>query len=571
MNDTNKASADRSSELFRLVAEHSAIGLCLMSPSGHFEWVNPAMCRLLGRQASQLLGMTWSHITHPDDVPASRAMARRLSRGEADSERAVRRYLRPDGTVLWCDSWLARLRDSSGELDLFVGQMLDVSAAVKARQELAASEERFRMLAENASDVVSRSGPDGVLQWVSPSVTERFGWRPEELIGRNAADLLHPDDLPESLRRAEMQMGGTPTTNRVRVRCANGSYRWISATVRPLLDESGRLLGRVAGWRDAEAEAAAEEALAASEEHFRLLAENTSDVIVKTDAAGIIAWVSPSSRTALGWPAYEVLGVSLSELLHPDDVAEGCLQQLGEADKGRCEVRVRTASGGWLWMSDAWHTLPTTSEFAGGVIHSLRDIQSEREAREALQFLAYHDPLTRLATRTVANVRLGQLLGGDRRGAAAVAVLFVDIDCLKSVNDTLGHAAGDQAIQSTAQRLLRSARASDLVARFGGDEFLVLLTDVSCAEDVASAAERIRRDAAQPMLVEGHEVRLTVSIGVALVAPGSDPEAALRLADAALYRAKRSGRDRFVLDGALVPVQSAKSAVPDGYNFSTGA
>jgi diguanylate cyclase (GGDEF)-like protein/PAS domain S-box-containing protein len=366
-------------------------------------------------------------------------------------------------------------------------------------------------------------------------------------------------------------MAGTPTNSRVRVRCANGSYRWISATVRPLLDESGHLLGRVVGWRDAEAEATAEEALAASEEHFRLLAENTSDVIVKTDGAGTIAWVSPSSRMALGWAGYEVLGVSLSDLLHPDDLAQGCLQQVGAAGKGRCEVRVRTATGGWLWMSDAWHNLPATAEFAGGAIHSLRDIQSEREAREALQFLAYHDPLTRLATRTVANVRLGQLLGGDRRGAAAVAVLFVDIDRLKAVNDTLGHAAGDQAIQTTAQRLLRVARASDLVARFGGDEFLVLLTDVSCPDDVAAAAERIRRDAGQPMLVEGHEVKLTVSIGVALVTPGSDPEAALRLADAALYRAKRAGRDRFVLDGAPVPAQSSKSAVPNGYNFSTGA
>lgn len=535
--------ADHSAELFRLVAEHSAIGMSLVSAGGEFRWVNPAMCDLMGRTADTLLRMSWQDIAHPDDRATTLQDLQGLQRGDFDTRRGLRRYLRSDGSVLWGDLSVSCLRSASGEVELFVSQVLDVTTHVTARHELAESQARYRLLAENASDVVSRADSDGVVQWISPSVREIFGWTPEQMVGTRSVDLIHPDDRLAVAERLAGLPEGRAITNRMRLLCADGKYRWVGATARPLFDDAGVFIGRVVGWRDITAEVAALEALAASEEHYRLLAENATDVIMKV-VDGVLAWVSPSAETVLGLPAFELLGMRLRDLLHPEDADEPCLT-LG--DRGRCELRVATSAGGWLWMSDAWHRIPDDGE-QSGEIHSLRDINSEREARDALQFLAYHDALTRLATRPVAETRLEQLLGGERRGDDRIAVLFIDIDNLKGINDRFGHAAGDQAIHTIAQRLAANARAEDVVARFGGDEFVIILTSVGALEDVRAAADRIRCDAQAPIPVNDSDAYVSVSVGIAFAGPGGDPHDVLRRADAALYRAKRSGRDQVMVD-----------------------
>ena len=209
---------------------------------------------------------------------------------------------------------------------------------------------------------------------------------------------------------------------------------------------------------------------------------------------------------------------------------------------------MRTSGGDCRWMLDVRN--PLQGSRSGGAIHSLRDVQNEHEAREELQFLAYHDSLTRLATRGVAEERLEQLLTNGDRAGPWIAVLFVDIDDLKAINDRHGHAAGDYAINVVAQRLVRHARAEDLIARFGGDEFVVILPAVHASSDAMNIAERMRRDASVAIALEGNSLPTGVSVGVALAHPGEDaPADTLRRADAALYRAKRSGRNCTVLDG----------------------
>ncbi len=529
-------------EIFRLVAENSAIGMCLVTPEGRFVWVNPAMCLLMGRDESSLLGLSWPDLTHPDDVLDSRALVDRLVSGRADSYRKTKRYLRPDGSIVWGDLSVACLRSPEGGVRLFVSQILDVTETMVARQELAESEERYRLLAENASDVVSRSDPDGMLQWVSPSITELTGWRPEELVGTPGLGLAHPDDL-EQARSALRQLGSLgATANRARVRCADGSYRWIGVNARQITDEHGAVLGRVSGWRDATAEVAAEQALAASEEHYRLLAENSSDVIVKTDASGVIDWVSPSITLVLGRLPADVVGRTFRELINDED------RDVDHPLAAPAERRIRTVDGRYVWMSDAEQQLSDTKGRRVGAIHALRNIQSEHEVREQLRFLAYHDALTRLATRAAMEERLDLLLSKDRPSGATVALLFLDIDGLKAVNDGFGHAVGDQVITAIADRLLCHVRSGDLVARFGGDEFVAILSDVTRVEHALAVAEKFRAEAARPVATEAGVVRIGLSIGVAIAEPGAHPTDALRRADAALYRAKRSGRGRIVLD-----------------------
>jgi diguanylate cyclase (GGDEF)-like protein/PAS domain S-box-containing protein len=289
------------------------------------------------------------------------------------------------------------------------------------------------------------------------------------------------------------------------------------------------------------------EASVEDEARFRLLAENSADVVFQVDVSGRCVWVSPSVREVLGWDAETILGTPLAPLLHVDDremANERRLAALGDGRGGvdRLELRYATSDGRWRWMSVLARPLRDPSGRVIGGLTALRDIQEEVERREELRYLAGHDGLTGLLNREAALRALDRAVARARDTERWVGVLYVDVDHFKEVNDTHGHQAGDRLLVEVGHRITAALRDTDVVARLGGDEFLVILTSL---REPVNAEKR-----AQALLAavsdddSGGLPETTVSIGLVTDDGHGSPAQILQDADAALYRAKNAGRNR---------------------------
>jgi diguanylate cyclase (GGDEF)-like protein/PAS domain S-box-containing protein len=294
---------------------------------------------------------------------------------------------------------------------------------------------------------------------------------------------------------------------------------------------------------------AAERAVRASEERFRSLVQNSSDVISIVDADGGVRYHSESVRRVLGYDPAELVDGDPLSLVHPDDrervarfVAEAALRPGVTAAE---TWRMRHRDGTWLHSETVAANLLEDPNVRGLVLNT-RDVSDRKELEAQLVHQAFHDGLTGLANRTLFAERVEHALARSSQGE--LAVLFIDLDDFKHVNDSLGHAAGDQLLIAAARRLQGCLRPTDTAARLGGDEFAVLLERVTDAESAAAVAGRVLDTLHQPFGLNGRTIPIKASLGVATGRPGADEvEELLRNADVAMYAAKAGGKDRFEL------------------------
>ncbi|WP_234384712.1 putative bifunctional diguanylate cyclase/phosphodiesterase [Streptomyces sp. MMG1121] len=299
--------------------------------------------------------------------------------------------------------------------------------------------------------------------------------------------------------------------------------------------------------------------LAQKENHFRSLVQGSSDVIMIAAPNGMLRYVSPAAAGVYGRPAEDLVGTELAALIHPEDL--GCVVHEVrrflvasplEEPTTRIECRFRSGEGGWLNVES------TVNRHHGGLIFNSRDVTERVRLQAQLQHNAEHDPLTDLPNRALFTRRVQQALSGRRatdRGAAlrGTAVLFIDLDGFKAVNDTIGHQAGDALLVQAARRLQDAVRQGDTASRLGGDEFAALIVgdgtrDRAARErNIVELADRLRMTLSQPYAIDGNDVRVNASIGVAFAEQGLGAGELLRNADLAMYRAKSAGKGRVEL------------------------
>ncbi|WP_336886097.1 EAL domain-containing protein [Streptomyces mexicanus] len=306
--------------------------------------------------------------------------------------------------------------------------------------------------------------------------------------------------------------------------------------------------------------------LAEKENHFRSLVQGSSDVIMIAAPNGILRYVSPAAAGVYGRPAEELVGTELASLIHPEDL--GCVvhevrrflaASPEEEPTTRIECRFRFGGGGTSHAGEAesgggWLNVESTiNRHHGGLIFNSRDVTERVRLQAQLQHNAEHDPLTDLPNRALFTKRVQQALSGRRSTDHGTAVLFIDLDGFKAVNDTIGHQAGDELLVQAARRLQDAVRQGDTASRLGGDEFAALIVGDGAHDRTAreghilELADRLRVTLSQPYVIEGNDVRVAASIGVAFAEPGLGAGELLRNADLAMYRAKAAGKGRVEL------------------------
>ncbi|WP_321369205.1 EAL domain-containing protein [uncultured Desulfuromusa sp.] len=307
----------------------------------------------------------------------------------------------------------------------------------------------------------------------------------------------------------------------------------------------------------------ASQSLSESEQFHRYIVNSSPDFIYMLDTEGVFTYVNDMVEDLLGYKRNELLGKHFSSIIHPHNAAE-CHhffreQRAGDRATRSAEMRLLVNQSSDLVKSFDNYELIIELNATGvyenddtgkrvfiGTLGSARDISARKRSEEHISFQAYHDLLTQLPNRILFDDRLNQALAHARRNRQKFAILFMDLDRFKLINDTLGHAMGDLVLQRVSERILDYLRAEDTLARFGGDEFCLLLPDIPHKESVASVAEKILKAVRQPFSINNHELYLSMCVGIAIYpAAGETGETLLRSADMAMYHVKENGKDGY--------------------------
>jgi diguanylate cyclase (GGDEF)-like protein/PAS domain S-box-containing protein len=528
--------------------DQSAMPQLMLALDGRITAANDAMCRLVGRDRDDLVGSSTTTLHHPSDPRYGEQRGESVFAGQVDAGSWERVFTTPEAHPLPVLVHASLIRDAAGEPVEIFCIIQDLSVLRDAEQAVDRVNARFEALMGGASDWAAILDPDGRLLYASPAVHHAFGLDDRGVDGRLGIEFVYPDDR-DAARQVLARVATEPGRAECvvgRVQTADGSRVWVEETLTNRLDDP-HIRGIVCTARDVTERVVAERALRASEGRFRS--------IVETVQEGIWA-VTPAGRTLFGnRKLAEILGVTLdhvyatpmAELMALTDattIAEGSHELEYDHPDGRRRV---------LRVSAAAMQEPQTA----GTLATVMDVTEMRRVEDELRRRAVHDDLTGLPNRTLLSDRLEQALARVERDAGrAVAVMFVDLDHFKLVNDSWGHASGDALLRQVAQRIQGAVRPGDTVARFGGDEF-VLVCEVDGRDEAEQVARRVVGSLTERFDVDGQTMYAGASVGIAVSPPSSAGEL-LRFADVAMYDAKNRGRGRVQMFDMALAERSAE-------------
>jgi diguanylate cyclase (GGDEF)-like protein/PAS domain S-box-containing protein len=447
-----------------------------------------------------------------------------------------------DGTLHHVDFQLHPILDETGKLVLALAEGSDITERKRVESEL----RKFQWAVEQSPVSIVITDTDAHITYTNPKFTEITGYSREEVLGQNPRMLKSGLTSPEVYEQLWATISaGKVWTGELCNRRKNGEIFWEFARVLPIVDADGLVSHYLAVKEDVSERHRIEEQRRLALRVF----ESSHDGILITDPRGVILDVNQAFCELTGYSREEAVGQP-SRMLNSGHHDENFFQQLFETvekqEYWRGEIWNRTKAGA---ITVVLMTVSAVRDAAGQLtqyVGVFTDITQRKETEQRLEHLAQHDPLTDLPNRSLFRDRLQQAINKNHRDEQSLALLFIDLDHFKEVNDTLGHVVGDQLLVETARRIAACVRNSDTVARLGGDEFTVVLQCVEDREAVARIADDVIEALAAPFVLGQATAHISASIGIAMCPDNADePDALTHAADRAMYEAKSEGRNRY--------------------------
>lgn len=576
-----------SDALFKAIVDQAAVGIAMVGLDGTWLRFNSRLCEILGRTPQALQGATFQDITHPQDLRLDLDHVQRLLDGQADQYSMEKRYVKPDGTIVWAHLTVAVVR-RDGRPRYFVSVIDDISerkqteAALEAlrhgleervaerTQALQDSRDELDAILHNALDAFICIDDEGCITRWNKQAESTFGWTHDEAVGSKLSELLipfthrqaHEAGMAHMLRTGEAPVMG----QRLELPAIHKSGAIIPCEVAiSTLPRHGGRGTYFAFLHDISIRQRAEQARAASERRLRMIADNLPALIAYVDTQEryqfcnrtYATWLGVDPVTAIDRPVLDVLGEE------PYKQRRDLLRQALQGERAEFDIESRMGSRvrhlHLVYLPD----LSDAGEVDGVYVLGI-DVTDAKQVHKQLIQLVRSDPLTGLPNRRAFEDMFEHALARQRRTERPLALAFLDVDGFKLINDTYGHAIGDEVLRAFALRLTSCVRVTDTVARLGGDEFVIILEGLQQAHEADIVARKIIHAFALPLdLSVDMVLDVRTSVGVAYQARGrlSAPQL-IEAADVALYEAKAAGRNTFRVVQTDPPPQARVTASP---------
>ena len=542
----------------RLVAESITDSVWLMDMNLKTIYISPRSQRLQGYTFEEFSNLPSEKLMTPASVQlALNAFTEEMEKvRKGPKDLVISRTLelenyRRDGSTFWTESTFTLIRDENGEPTGILGVGRDITEHKQAEEALKQSEEKYRTILDETDDIYFEVDLRGNFTFANDAACRNLGYSRSEITGMSFRTYTAREDAEAVFKACHgVYLTGKPVKDVFfKVSRKDGSPGIAHTSFYPLKNEEGKVIGFRGIGRDVTERRRLEEALVRSEERYRNSLENMQDSYFEVDLAGNFTFVNDATCLNLGYPREDLVGNNF-RIIMSENEAKAVFQAYhtvylsGEPNKGFAfEVRRK---GGTIGFAESSITLLKNKlgETVGFRCVG-RDVTERKQMEQKLAEMATHDFLTGLPNRFLLTDRFSIAAAQAHRKDAKMALLLLDLDKFKSVNDALGHSVGDKLLQAIGERLSGIIRSSDTVARLGGDEFLLLLPEIVNLDDAEKIAKKIVDAFNEPFIINGNSLRISISAGIAIYPEdGTDLEVLMQKSDLDMYRGKKSDRSR---------------------------
>ncbi|HEY0207495.1 diguanylate cyclase [Acerihabitans sp.] len=544
---------------FRNAMEYSAIGMALVSLDGAWMQVNKALCRFLGYNAAELQKISFQEITYPADLSSDLIQLNDLVNGRIDSYTLEKRYIRGDGEIVWALLAVSVVRDHHDRPLYFISQIEDIS-------EIKHNNIINHRLMERIT-LANEAGGVGIWEWDVEAKIMSWDKRMMEIYAMQSGETVSyeywlariiDEDRPVALQNlSESLEENKPFLLGFRIRHPGGEIRHIRAYANLLMDENGKVVRMLGVNLDMTAEVRLREALHEEKERLHITLDSIGDAVISVDQEMRVNFMNPVAEKMTGWRQEKAHGRHIDGIMHISLGVDGprlpmSMENISDAPRGTLtkeqDLVLNNRKGA---LFDIHYSCTPLKNLKGEILGAVLVIKDVSESRQLLQQLSYnasHDVLTGLPNRASFKQHLDSALLTATREKRRHALVFIDLDRFKQVNDTAGHAAGDALLLELGLLMQDNIRQYDCLARLGGDEFGLLLTDCPLPEAQGLAQRIIDAVNAYRFYWQDQLFRIGGSAGVTLIsAENCDAKEVMAQADSACYAAKHSGRGQVLL------------------------